>query len=130
MVKASNNVAVIQSYLAKYPAGTFAATAKARLAELNNPSRAIRVQPSFSCAAAINQVERVICADPGLSAMDAQTALLYRRARENAADTTALADEQSAWLYRRNQCADTGCIRESYAERRTEIGRWLNSGDR
>jgi uncharacterized protein YecT (DUF1311 family) len=129
MVKASNNAAVVQSYLAKYPTGTFAATAKARLAELNNPARTIRVQPSFSCAATINQAERVICADPGLSAMDAQTALLYRRARENAADTTALADEQSAWLYRRNRCADAGCIRESYAERRTEIGRWLNSGD-
>lgn len=128
-VKASNNAAVVQSYLAKYPTGTFAAAAKARLAELNNSVRTVRVQPSFSCAATINQAERVICADPGLSALDAQTASLYRRARANAADTATLADEQTAWLYRRNRCADAGCIRESYAERRAEIGRWLDSGD-
>jgi len=128
-VKASNNAAAVQSYLAKYPAGTFAAAAKARLAELDNPVRTVRVQPSFSCAAAINQAERVICADPGLSALDAQTAALYKRAAANAADEAGLANEQTAWLYRRNQCADTGCIRESYAERRAEIGRWLDSGE-
>ena len=127
--KASNNAAVIQSYLAKYPTGTFAAAAKARLEELNNPVRTARVQPSFSCAAAVNQVERAICADPQLSALDAHTAALYRRARANAADASALADEQSAWLYRRNRCTDTGCLRESYAERRAEIGRWLDPGN-
>ena len=129
-VKASNSPAMVQSYLAKYPTGTFAAAARARLAELNTPARTVRVQPSFSCAAAINQAERVICADPGLSALDAQTASLYRRAKANAADEGGtLASEQSAWLYQRNRCADAGCIRESYAERRAEIGRWLDSGD-
>ena len=129
-VKASNNAAMVQSYLEKYPTGTFAAAAKAMLAELNNPARTVRVQPSFSCAAAINQAERVICADPGLSALDAQIASLYRRAKANAADEGGtLASEQSAWLYQRNRCADAGCIRESYAERRAEIGRWLESGD-
>jgi uncharacterized protein YecT (DUF1311 family) len=128
-VKASNNAAVVQSYLAKYPIGTFAAAAKARLAELSNPVRTVRVQPSFPCEATSNQAERVICADPGLSALDAQTASLYRRARANAADEATLASEQTAWLYRRNQCADAGCIRESYAERRAEIGRWLDSGN-
>ncbi len=128
-VKASNNAAMLQSYLAKYPTGTFAEAAKARLAELNTPVRTVRIQPSFSCAAAINRTERVICADAGLSALDAQTASLYRRARANAADTGTLADEQTAWLYRRNRCGDAGCIRESYAERRAEIGRWLDSGD-
>jgi uncharacterized protein len=128
-VKGSNDAAVVQSYLSKYPTGTFAAVAKARLAALSNPVRTVRVQPSFSCAAAINQVERVICADPGLSALDAQTAALYKRARANAGDTAGLADEQSAWLYRRNRCADTECIRESYADRRAEIGRWLDSGN-
>ena len=120
---------MVQSYLAKYPTGRFTAAAKARLAELNNPVRTVRVQPSFSCAAAVNQVERAICADPRLSALDAQTASLYQRARANAADTGTLADEQTAWLYRRNRCGDAGCIRESYAERRAEIGRWLDSGD-
>jgi uncharacterized protein YecT (DUF1311 family) len=128
-VKTSNNAAVVQSYLAKYPTGTFAVAAKAKLADLNSPVRTVRAQPSFSCVAAINRAERVICADPGLSALDAQTASFYKRARENAADTSALADEQTAWLYRRNQCADAGCIRESYEERRAEIARWLNSGD-
>jgi uncharacterized protein YecT (DUF1311 family) len=128
-VKGSTDAAVIQSYLAKYPAGTFAAAAKARLAELTNPAKTVRVQPSFSCAAAVNQTEKIICADPGLSALDARTAALYKRARANAADTATLADEQTAWIYRRNRCGDAGCIRESYAERRAEIGRWLDSGE-
>jgi uncharacterized protein YecT (DUF1311 family) len=127
-VKASTNAAAVRSYLAKYPAGAFAAAAQARLAALNKPARIVRVQPSFSCEAAANQAERVICADPGLSALDAQTSSLYKKARADAADPAPLADEQTAWLYRRNQCVSAECLRESYAERRSEIGRWLVSG--
>jgi uncharacterized protein len=61
--------------------------------------------------------------------MDVEIAALYRKARANAADTSSLADEQSAWLYRRDRCADAGCLRQSYAQRRAEIGRWLGGGD-
>src|SRR5471032_1344672 len=38
-VKTSNDPAVVQSYLAKYPNGTFVAAAKSRLEALNNPAQ-------------------------------------------------------------------------------------------
>lgn len=129
-VKTSNNPAVVQSYLEKFPNGTFAAVAKARLEELNRPVRTVRVQPSFSCAAAVNRVERAICADPGLSALDAQTAALYKRAAANVTDEGPLASEQSAFVIRRNRCTDAGCIHQSYVERRDEIARWLDTESR
>jgi hypothetical protein len=107
-VKNSNDVSVVQSYLDKYPNGTFTAVAKARLAELNNPAKAHSAQPS----------------------MDAEIAALYKRARANAVDTSALADEQSAWLARRAGCGgDAGCIRQAYAARRAELSRWITGGD-
>ncbi|HEY2009191.1 MAG TPA: hypothetical protein VGH23_09400, partial [Rhizomicrobium sp.] len=124
----SSDAAMIQSYLTKYPGGTFAAVAKARLAELDKAAHLPAVKPSFACAEASNAAERLICGDRALAALDAATAALYRRARENVVDTAPLADEQSAWLIRRNSCGSVECLRESYAQRRAEIGRWLGGG--
>jgi uncharacterized protein YecT (DUF1311 family) len=123
--KTSSDAAVVQSYLAKYPNGTFAAVAKARLAELDKIAHMPAVKPSFSCADASNAAQKLICTDRALAALDAQTASLYRRARENVVDTAPLADEQSAWLLRRDRCGSAECLRESYVQRRAEIGRWL-----
>ncbi|MBA2589103.1 MAG: TIR domain-containing protein [Alphaproteobacteria bacterium] len=112
-VKTSNDVSVVQSYLDKYPNGTFTAVAKARLAELNNPAQAAKAHT----------------ANNGLASMDAEIAAMYKRARANAVDTSAVADEQTAWLARRASCGgDPGCLRHSYAERRAELSRWI-TGD-
>ncbi len=113
-VKNSNDAAVVQSYLDKYPNGTFTAVAKARLAALNNPGQAAKAHSAHS----------------GLSSMDAEIAALYKRARANAVDTSAVADEQSAWLARRAGCGgDPACLRQSYAERRAELSRWITGGN-
>jgi uncharacterized protein YecT (DUF1311 family) len=124
-VKNSNDAAMVQSYLTKYPNGTFAAVAKSRLAELDKAAHMPAAKPSFACADASNTAQKLICGDRALAALDVQTASLYRRARENVVDTAPLADEQSAWLLRRDRCASEECLRESYAQRRAEIGRWL-----
>ncbi|HEY2007370.1 MAG TPA: TIR domain-containing protein [Rhizomicrobium sp.] len=124
-VKGSGDAAVVRSYLAKYPGGTFAAAAKARLAELDKAAQIPTAKPSFPCEGVSNTAQRLICTDRALAALDVETASLYRRARENAVDTAPLADEQSAWLLRRDHCGSVECIRASYAERRAEIGRWL-----
>ncbi len=123
-VRNSNDAAVVQSYLVKYPTGIFAAAAKARLAELNRPALP-RVGPSFSCAGATNTAEKIICGDRQLALMDVEVASLYKRARANAVDPAPLADEQSAWTYQRNECTNVECLRESYAQRKVDIGRWL-----
>ena len=124
-VKNSSDAAMVQSYLAKYPGGTFAPAAKARLAELDKTAHLPAVKPSFACGDASGTAQRLICGDRALAALDAATAALYRRARENVVDTAPLADEQSAWLLRRDRCDSAECLRESYAQRRAEIGRWL-----
>jgi uncharacterized protein YecT (DUF1311 family) len=124
-VKNSSDAAMIQSYLAKYPDGTFAAVAKARLAELDKTAHLPAAKPSFSCGDASNAAQKLICGDRALVALDVQTASLYRQARENVVDTAPLADEQSAWLLRRDRCGSVECLRASYAQRRAEIGRWL-----
>jgi len=126
-VKDSNNAAVVQSYLVKFPSGVFAAAAKARLAELSKPALP-RVEPSFSCASASNTAEKLICSDRQLALMDLEVASLYKRARTNAVDPSPLADEQSAWTYQRNACGSAECIREAYLQRKAEIGRWLSTG--
>jgi hypothetical protein len=108
-VKDSNDVSVVQSYLDKYPNGTFTAVAKARLEALKNPAAKPRSAGS---------------------SMDAEIAAMYKRARANAVDTSALADEQSAWLARRASCGgDPGCLRQAYAARRAELSRWITGGD-
>ena len=108
-VKDSNDVSVVQSYLDKYPNGTFTAVAKARLEALKNPAAKPRSAGS---------------------SMDADIAAMYKRARANAVDTSALADEQSAWLARRASCGgDPGCLRQAYAARRAELSRWITGGD-
>jgi uncharacterized protein YecT (DUF1311 family) len=124
-VKNSSDAAMVQSYLTKYPNGTFAAVAKARLVELGKTAHLPAPKPSFACADAGNTAQKLICGDRALAALDVQTASLYRRARGNVVDTAPLADEQSAWLLRRDRCASAECLRESYAQRRAEIGRWL-----
>jgi len=108
-VKDSNDVSVVQSYLDKYPNGTFTAVAKARLEALKNPAAKPRSAGS---------------------SMDAELAAMYKRARANAVDTSALADEQNAWLARRASCGgDPACLRHSYAERRAELSRWITGGE-
>lgn len=126
-VKNSSDAAAVHSYLVKYPAGVFAAAAKARLAELNRPALP-RVEPSFSCAGVTNTAEKLICGDRQLALMDAEVASLYKRARANAVDPAPLADEQSAWTLQRNECGSVECVRESYLQRKAEIGRWLSTG--
>lgn len=128
-VKDSGDAAAVRSYLAKYPGGTFAAAAKARLAEMDKAAHMSAAKPSFPCAGVSNPAQKLICADRALAALDVETASLYQKARENAVDTAPLADEQSAWLLRRDRCGSVECIRASYAQRRAEIGRRLGGGD-
>ncbi|HEY1878201.1 MAG TPA: TIR domain-containing protein [Rhizomicrobium sp.] len=126
-IKNSNDAAMVQSYLVKYPSGVFAPAAKARLAELTKPAMP-RVEPSFSCASASNTAEKLICSDRQLALMDLEVAALYKRARANVVDPSPLADEESAWAYQRNECTNAECVREAYLQRKAEISRWLSTG--
>ena len=73
--------------------------------------------PSFDCAAAANAVDRMICADPQLSALDRGIAIFYASARRGPRAARTMRD-QVLWLRRdRGICAVPACLLESMTRR-------------
>jgi uncharacterized protein len=77
------------------------------------------VKPSFDCAAASRDTEKLVCTDPVLAALDLQLDAQFKAAMAaNGADTKALAATQRGWLKGRDDCWKSGdmprCILESY----------------
>src|ERR1044071_4643749 len=78
--------------------------------------------PSFDCAKAGNWVEKQICGNDELSALDAWFAPLYGPVaqRLTGKDLDALKAKRKAWLKQRNDCkaeADgTACLKTRYQE--------------
>jgi uncharacterized protein YecT (DUF1311 family) len=64
------------------------------------------VQPSFDCSRATVSIERAICADPELSALDAKVGQLYQKALAIAPDRDHVVSNQRTWIAARN--ADCG----------------------
>lgn len=62
--------------------------------------------PSFDCRKAAGEVEKLICGDTGLSALDRQLQTVYRAATALALGQAArtLAAEQRGWISGRNEC--------------------------
>jgi uncharacterized protein len=84
--------------------------------------------PSFDCAKKLtSSVERRICADPKLAALDRQMADVYAAAtaRATEADAQSLAAMQRGWIKGRNDCwknADVpACVATSYRQRIAEL---------
>jgi uncharacterized protein YecT (DUF1311 family) len=74
--------------------------------------------PGFDCGKASTMVEKMICADPRLSALDAKLAQSYKVSLASAADPQTLRSEQRAWLASvRNRCPDPECIAQAYGSR-------------
>lgn len=77
---------------------------------------------SFDCAKAQSRVEKAICADAELSALDEHMGRYYAAARttlREAAD--CLPADQRQWLRVRNGCADAACLKKTYLERLAEL---------
>jgi uncharacterized protein len=72
---------------------------------------------SFDCAKASSFVEKAICSDQQLSAMDDQLARLYKAARADSSGNATLEAEQKAWLSSRDRCADAACLKKAYVDR-------------
>jgi len=76
------------------------------------------VAASFDCVKAATDVERMICTDPALGALDGELAAAYGAALVAAgADDARLTDDQRAWLARRDRCADADCVAAAYRAR-------------
>lgn len=75
----------------------------------------------FDCRRAQGRVERVICADGGLSRLDDRLGAVYARVLAGAADAKAEKTLQLSWLRRRNACADAACLARAYDTRIAEL---------
>jgi uncharacterized protein len=78
---------------------------------------------SFDCAKAQSSVEKAICADAEVSALDEHLARYYATARSTlgrAAD--CMRSDQLQWLRAvRNACTDAACLKKAYLERLGEL---------
>ncbi len=72
----------------------------------------------FDCAKAATPIEKRICADPALSALDDQLTAAYKAALAAApSGREAVKADQRAWLITRDACPDDACLKDSYADR-------------
>lgn len=87
--------------------------------------------PSFDCAKASGDVERMVCQDPALAALDRELDALYTRLQSKAGDRDAFVATQRGWVKGRDECWKDSdaprCVREAYQTRLVELQ--LDSGE-
>ena len=72
-----------------------------------------------------NAVERIVCSDGQLAALDIKTAQMYQQGLRSVTDPNAFRGEQQVWLSQRDECTDKPCLAASYNERIKELERWI-----
>lgn len=82
--------------------------------------------PSFDCAAAASDVEKLVCSDPELAALDRRLAEVHARARAApGADLARLAAELRGWAKGRDECwksvERSRCVSEAYMTRTAQL---------
>lgn len=87
------------------------------------PLQAMQVQRPGWCGKAGTDVERMICADDGLSALDAKMYAAYKAAEARAVDKKAFYAVSRDWrVSRRDACKSVSCIADAYKTRLTDLG--------
>jgi uncharacterized protein len=103
---------------ASTPAATGAASITAPAEPASTDAPAI-VPPSFDCAKAVSEAERLVCGDAELAALDRQLSARYREAKD--ADPAA----QRGWAKGRDDCWKAPdarlCVLEAYRTRLVEL---------
>jgi uncharacterized protein len=75
----------------------------------------------FDCSKARSKIDKSICADPQLSALDRKNADLFALAQSQGNDERDVKKEQRRWLRTRDDCEDTTCVKKSYEQRIKEL---------
>lgn len=91
----------------------------------NTPSESVNLmssqntKPSFDCAKASTNAEKLVCSDDELARLDNELANAYKNARNSldAAGKKVLLNEQRKWIDEYNQCADKFCVQQKMQER-------------
>ncbi len=76
---------------------------------------------SFECSKARTAQERMVCADPGLSAADEQLAAVYADALRGSGTPDQLKADQRQWMVERNRCSEPECLRAAYSRRTGQL---------
>src|SRR5262249_38751155 len=126
-VRNSTSPAIIQTYLDKYPSGTFSALARARIEELRRPPPAPPApppssqrdgsvslpspggliprtyqQPSIDCRAPNEPIEHLICADGELADWDGRMGRAFQAKLNDGRNRAAFIARQRTWIARRD----------------------------
>jgi uncharacterized protein len=83
---------------------------------------------SFNCSKAATKVEKMICADNGLSELDDQLAVAYKGSLEAANDKDALKQDQREWLAKRNELTSVSDLTGFYQTRIEALHEMIESG--
>jgi uncharacterized protein len=84
------------------------------------------VKPSFDCAAAASEAEKLVCKDPELAVLDRRLAEVFARAKAApGADQARLTAEQRGWVKGRDDCwksvERSRCVSEAYMTRTVQL---------
>ena len=83
---------------------------------------------SFDCRKAHEDIEKIVCAAPQLSALDDSLAVAYRAVMDSTEVSAILRSNQRAWAFdRRRACMDSrseaqACLRKEYSARIAQLG--------
>ncbi|WMY10953.1 hypothetical protein [Paraburkholderia phenoliruptrix] len=85
--------------------------------------------PSFDCAKAKSDAERLICSDTDLAARDIELALLFAKAKAAVIDKEAFKQRtRRQWNYREQMCHDRECLVRWYFDQRTALSQIAATG--
>ncbi|MBF0185430.1 MAG: DUF1311 domain-containing protein [Magnetococcales bacterium] len=87
------------------------------------------LKAGFDCRKASSAVEKMICADQRLAALDAELSARYKEAVRSVADPEALQRAQRSWLQQeRNLCSTPDCLLQIYPQRLQALSVLGNAG--
>ncbi len=79
---------------------------------------------SFDCDKAASFVEKAICQNPKLSALDDDLAVAYQTAQEASKNVDSLKKQQLNWLKnKRDVCQTNSCLEKVYKKRIVALGK-------
>ena len=82
--------------------------------------------PSFDCAKARSEPEKIICATPELARSDREVSRIYLTARRFAVNSEEFrASNLRAWRRREETCRDLECLRTWYGKREADLIQYL-----
>jgi len=86
------------------------------------PAAAAAERPSFDCTKAASATEKAICGNDRLARLDRAIAQAFRALRSDPNLAERLAEEQAAFLKKRDACnSDTGCLAREMESRRAAL---------